>query len=252
MEIFYSNQIQGDSILLSEEESGHCVRVLRHRKGDEVKVSGGDGNLYKCILEEANPTAAKLRIESIEGGFGKHNYYLHMAVAPTKNIDRFEWFLEKATEIGVDEITPLCCDHSERKIIKTEREERVVVAAAKQSLKGEIPILHTLTNFVDFIAKSRSFDGVKLIAYCDSELIGEHGIAIKRIPISSAVSNEVERGKELRAIVLIGPEGDFSLEEIRAAADAGFIPISLGESRLRTETAAIVATSAFYLGSLSD
>lgn len=239
MEIFYSNDIKGDIITLSEQESSHCIRVLRNRRGSQVKVSGGDGNLYLCEIEDDNPARASLRILSIEGGFGRHNYYLHIAIAPTKNIDRFEWFLEKATEIGIDDITPLLCDHSERKVLKSEREERVIVAAAKQSLKGVLPTLHPLTDAGEFIAQSAGFDGVKLIAYCDSELIDAAGTAVKRVPISEALSP--------RAMVLIGPEGDFSLPEIQAAAAAGFIPVSLGDSRLRTETAALLAVSAMYL-----
>lgn len=239
MEIFYSNNINGDIISLSEQESIHCVRVLRNRKGSQVKVSGGDGNLYLCEIIDDDPQGAKLRILSIEGGFGKHNYFLHMAVAPTKNIDRFEWFLEKATEIGVDEITPLLCDHSERKVLKSDREERVILAAAKQSLKGAIPTLNPLTPVMDLIARSANFDGAKLIAFCDSELISAQGTVVRRVPISQAL------GKS--ALVLIGPEGDFSLQEIQAAANAGFLPISLGDSRLRTETAALMAVAAEYL-----
>ena len=121
MEVFYSNDIRDGRIRLSPEESAHCVKVLRHRAGDEVYVSGGDGNLYRCCLEEADSRAAVARVLSVEGGFGTHPYRLWMAVAPTKNIDRFEWFTEKATEMGVDRITPLLCAHSERKVYNQER-----------------------------------------------------------------------------------------------------------------------------------
>lgn len=250
MEVFYSNHIADGRITLSPEESTHCIKVLRHKVGDEVKVSGGDGNLYRCIIEEAGPRGAILSILSIEGGFGKHPYYLHIAVAPTKNIDRYEWFLEKATEVGIDEITPILCAHSERRVVKEERQERVVIAAAKQSLKGEIPTAHPLTPVKEFIDSAAGFEGGKYIAYCDSELINAEGNAIPRIPLTQALSQQEKGCGELRSIVLIGPEGDFSMEEIRHAAAAGFLPISLGESRLRTETAALTATLAHYLHKL--
>jgi 16S rRNA (uracil1498-N3)-methyltransferase len=251
MEIFYSNEINGDIITLSPKESAHCIRVMRNRIGSEVRVSGGDGNLYKCEVTDDNPESVHLRIISIEGGFGKHNYFLHIGIAPTKNIDRFEWFLEKGTEIGIDKVTPLLCDHSERKIFRQDRGERVIIAAAKQSLKGDVPSIDPLTSFHDFIAEAKLFDGGKFIAYCDSELIDNEGIPIRRISINKALSQTIDKYKILRTMVLIGPEGDFSLEEIKMAADAGFIPISLGESRLRTETAALVATLAHYLFLLS-
>ncbi len=247
MEVFYSNKISEGKIYLSPEESLHCIRVLRHKAGDEVKVSGGDGNLYRCIIEDDNIKSAILSIVSVEGGFGKHNYTLHIAVAPTKNIDRYEWFLEKATEVGIDAITPILCSHSERKIIKEERQERVVIAAAKQSLKGIIPQVNPLTPIKEFINSVSDFQGGKYIAYCDNELINNEGVAIKRKLLQCALKEQYAADSELKSIVLIGPEGDFSLDEIKAAAAAGFTPISLGESRLRTETAALTATLAHYL-----
>lgn len=247
MEVFYSNSIADGKIRLSPEETTHCIKVLRHKPGDEVKVSGGDGNLYRCTIEEVSGKCAELSIISIEGEFGKHPYYLHIAVAPTKNIDRYEWFLEKATEVGIDSITPILCAHSERKVVKEERQERVIIAAAKQSLKGEIPEAAPLTPFKEFIDSVRNFDGGKYICYCDNELINAEGNAIPRIPITEAIRRQTADGAELRSIVLIGPEGDFSLEEIHYAAAAGFTPVSLGESRLRTETAALTATLAHYI-----
>lgn len=246
MEVFYSNNISGDRILLSEEESQHCIRVLRHREGDQVKVSGGDGNLYLCEVVSDDPKGAVLHILSTEGGFGTHNYFLHIAVAPTKNIDRYEWFLEKATEIGIDEITPMLCDHSERKIIKDERGGKIILSAAKQSLKGFIPVLNSLTPSMEVIRQAESFDGIKCIAFCDHELVNSEGAAIPRIHISNALSDVFRKGESPKIMILIGPEGDFSRDEVRAAADAGFIPISLGDSRLRTETAAIFACTSVY------
>ncbi len=250
MEIFYSKKIKGDKITLSTEESAHCVRVLRYAKGDSVMVSGGDGNLYRCLLEKDSPVAAELQIVKIEGGFGGHNYFLHVAVAPTKNNERFEWFLEKATEIGVDEITPLLCDHSERKVVKEERMERVVLAAAKQSLKGFVPKVHPLTAFKEFISGTAHFEGKRLIAYCDRTLIDSEGVAVPRVPIMTALKSGLPgEGTASKAMILIGPEGDFSREEVQIAVNAGFVPISFGESRLRTETAALLAVSSLYLAS---
>ena len=147
MEVFYSNDISDGRVRLSPEESAHCVKVLRHRVGDEIFVSGGDGNLYRCSLVEADPRRAVAHVLSVEDGFGTHPYRLWMAVAPTKNIDRFEWFTEKAVEMGIDRITPLLCAHSERKVYNRERGQRIVVSAAKQSLKGAVPQLDELTPF---------------------------------------------------------------------------------------------------------
>lgn len=242
MEIFYSNHISDDKITLSPEETTHCLKVLRHKAGDEVKVSGGDGNLYRCRIEDDSTKCAILSILSTEGEFGRHNYYLHIAVAPTKNIDRYEWFLEKGTEVGIDRITPLLCARSERKVVKEERQERVVIAAAKQSLKGAIPQVDPLTPFKDVIALAKEFNGEKYIAHCDSDQA--------RKSLTQALQEQYSRNGELRSMVLIGPEGDFSMEEVRLATAAGFIPITLGESRLRTETAALTATLAHYLHKL--
>lgn len=251
MEVFYSNDIRDGRIRLSPEESAHCVKVLRHRVGDEVYVSGGDGNLYRCTLEEADSRAAVARVLSVEGGFGTHPYRLWMAVAPTKNIDRFEWFTEKATEMGVDRITPLLCSHSERKVYNQERGQRVIVAAAKQSLKGKVPQLDGLTPFRALMEELRSagFTGQKFIAYCDSDIAA--GLNT-RVPLTRAVAavkaeGEAAAGEALPgALFLIGPEGDFSSEEIAAAMEAGFTPLSLGPSRLRTETAAALCVAAVY------
>ena len=251
MEVFYSNDIRDGRIRLSPEESAHCVKVLRHRVGDEVYVSGGDGNLYRCTLEEADSRAAVARVLSVEGGFGTHPYRLWMAVAPTKNIDRLEWFTEKATEMGVDRITPLLCSHSERKVYNQERGQRVIVAAAKQSLKGKVPQLDGLTPFRALMEELRSagFSGQKFIAYCDSDIAA--GLNTRE-PLTGAVAavkaeGEAAAGEALPgALFLIGPEGDFSSEEIAAAMEAGFTPLSLGPSRLRTETAAALCVAAVY------
>ena len=237
MEIFYSNKIANGIATLSAEESAHCIRVLRHKIGDKIRVSNGDGNLYDCILLEDSPKEVKLEVLSVVENFGTHPYYLEMAVAPTKSIDRFEWFLEKATEIGVDHIVPLLCSHSERKVLRKDRAEKVVLSAAKQSLKGTLPKVEELTSCNRFIEQRKESNVLKLIAFCDSD--------IERITITQAINKLPQH--ENKACVLIGPEGDFSREEIKSAIEAGFIPISLGESRLRTETAAVLAVTSFYL-----
>lgn len=238
MEIFYSNSISQQRITLSETESHHCLKVLRHKVGDEIFVSGGDGNLYRCEIEEITPKSCFLKIISVEGGVGGHPYFLHIAVAPTKNIDRIEWFMEKATEMGIDKITPLLCKHSERKVFKKERGDKVILSAAKQSLKTALPLLDELTSFTDFISYTKEFDGKKYICFCDREAVGSDGSVHKRIPLTEAVDE--------KSLFLIGPEGDFSREEVLLAIDSGFIPVSLGESRLRTETAALLCVSATY------
>ncbi len=249
LDIFYSDNICGDRIFLSAEESSHCIRVMRNKIGDEVKVSGGDGNLYRCIVTKDDPKGAELHIEEVIKDFGTHDYYLHIAVAPTKHLERFEWFLEKATEMGIDEITPILCDHSQRRVFKTERGERILLSASKQSLKGVVPRLNSLTPVIDFIRSNKDFKGKKSIAYCDPELLNSEGDIIKRVSIEETLC-QMNKG-EKRMLFMIGPEGDFSQAEITAAADEGFIPISLGESRLRTETAATLCAAACYLRSIT-
>ena len=236
MEIFFSNNISGTLCCLNEEESAHCVRVLRHREGDEVFVIDGEGTLYTCRLADANPKSAQARIVREEPDWGAHPYYLQMAVCPTKNIDRYEWFAEKATEVGLDEIVPVIGEHSERKIFKTDRLKRILLSAAKQSLKGAVPKVVEPEALKDFINRVADEDAVKLIAICfegDSP----------RMSVAEALK-DFNGGK---IIILIGPEGDFSREEASLALQKGFRPIHLGPSRLRTETAATVAATAVYL-----
>ena len=248
MEIFYSNDISGESVRLNSEESAHCVRVLRHRVGDEIGVMDGQGTMLWCVLEEASPSAAVARIVRREPGFGSHPYRLTLAVCPTKNMDRYEWMAEKATEIGVDVIAPVIGERSERKVCKTERLERLVLSAAKQSLKAAVPVVSEPVSVLEFIktcgethsstpepsAGSSSPDGtLKLIAYCfDGEKV-----SIKDALAASQLKN---------VVVLIGPEGDFSPKEVAAAVRAGFKPVHLGSSRLRTETAALTAAESVY------
>lgn len=234
MELFYSNEIEGGYLRLNAEESVHCVKVLRHREGDSISVIDGEGTLYNCILTDASPKGAEARIESSEAGWGGHPYTLTLAVCPTKNNDRYEWFAEKATEVGVDVIAPVIGDRSERKVFKTERIRKILVSAAKQSLKAAVPEVLEPMSVREFIAGCPA-DALKLIAYCFE---GE----VPRTSVKAAL--EGFEGREI--IIMIGPEGDFSPEEAAAAVAAGFVPIHLGTSRLRTETAAVTAAEAAY------
>lgn len=231
MEIFFSDDICDGRVRLDAEESGHCVRVLRHRPGDEISVIDGRGTLYRCALEIADAKGAEARVIEAQPGFGAHSYHLTMAVCPTKNIDRFEWFVEKATEIGVDVIAPVIGERSERRVLKTDRLRRLTLSAAKQSLKAAIPTVAEPQSVRDFILAAPA-DALKLICYCFDD--------VERKQIQQLLP-----AKEI--CILIGPEGDFSPEEVALARERGWIPVSLGDSRLRTETAAVVAATAVYL-----
>lgn len=240
MEIFYSNDIEGGVLRLDAEESGHCVRVLRHREGDAVDVIDGRGTLLHCTLLDADPKGATARIDSREPGFGAHPYRLTMAVCPTKNIDRYEWFAEKATEIGLDVLAPVIGDRSERKVLKTERLERLVKSAAKQSLKGAIPEVLQPQTVRDYISGAPE-DAVKMICYCfdgPKRTVAEV-LRDLSLPAASSVPE---------ICILIGPEGDFSPDEADLALSRGWVPVTLGASRLRTETAALVAATMVYSG----
>ena len=212
------------SFTLSEEESQHAVRVLRLQAGDELEVVDGAGGYYFAVVTNPHPKHCEFQIKETITEYGKRDYRLHIAIAPTKNIERLEWFIEKCTEIGVDEITPILCRFSERKIIKPERLEKIIVSAAKQSLKAYFPILNPMCSFRDFIQQTTVSQ--KFIAHCyeqDKQLL-----------------QQVYQ-KSSDAVILIGPEGDFSPEEVQAAIQHQFQPVSLGSSRLRTETAGVVA-----------
>lgn len=228
MQLFYAPEISLPRYTLSEEESKHCTRVLRMAIGDELHLTDGRGNMYRCKVVDDNAKRCAVEVVETMAEYEPLTYGLVMAVAPTKIIDRFEWFLEKATEIGVTEIYPIECDHSERRQIKDEREQKVITAAVKQSLKAYHPKLHPMTPVREVMALD--FDGEKYIAHCDSSF-GEKEYLGKMIK---------KGGKNL---ILIGPEGDFSKEEINFAAQNGFKAVTLGRERLRTETAAVVATA---------
>jgi 16S rRNA (uracil1498-N3)-methyltransferase len=226
MQLFYTPDIDPSlpQYFLSEEESKHAVRVLRLAAGDEVTLIDGKGGLYKAEIKDAHPKRTILQINTVTAGFNKRNHYLHIAIAPTKNLDRVEWFLEKATEIGIDEITLIICQRSERKEAKVERLNKIITSAIKQSIKAYHPVLHAPVALNQFL--KQAFDGQKFIAHCDN---GEK--------ISLAQSIE----KQNRYLILIGPEGDFTPSEVDAALQNGYKAITLGESRLRTETAALEA-----------
>lgn len=223
MHVFYTPDID-TCPELPEEEAGHCLRVLRLGVGDEVMLTDGKGFFYKAVISAATGKRCQVKVvEKIEQEkFWKG--HLHLAMAPTKNMDRIEWFAEKATEIGFDELSFLNCRFSERKVIKTERIEKIVVSAMKQSLKARKPIVNEMTDFAKFM--QRDFQGQKFIAHCYE---GE----------KPSLKEVLKPGED--ALVLIGPEGDFSPEEVQKAEALGFQPISLGKSRLRTETAALIA-----------
>ena len=224
MNLFYNKNIIEPTTILPEEESKHIIRVLRKSVGDIIFFTDGIGAIYKCEIVDTNPKKCSINIIEKNMGDDYRNYKLHIAIAPTKNINRFEWFLEKSTEIGIDNITPLICYNSERREIKTTRLQKVITSAMKQSLKSFRPVLTEKESFNSII--NTPFDGEKYIAYIDNEVTLELSKAY--LPNKNA-------------LILIGPEGDFSHQEVEKAIAMGFLPVKLGKSRLRTETAGIVA-----------
>lgn len=228
MQLFYAPDLTPPLHTLSEEESKHCVRVLRLGCGDTLYITDGQGSLFCCEITDDHPKHCTVRVVSTQTEFEKRPYALTMAVAPTKNADRYEWFLEKATEVGVTAFVPLETEHSERRVFKPERAEKVITAAMKQSLKAYRPVLYPLTAFSKLV--QTPFGGRKLIAHCDTAQTS----AGKTYLPATLCAGEA-------ALVLIGPEGDFSPAEIALAAAHGFEEITLGQMRLRTETAALAA-----------
>ena len=224
MHIFFEENLQNALVELSPEESRHCTKVLRLKAGDEIGFVDGKGLFARARLVEVNAKSTTAAITQRELQ-SKRNFHLHIAVAPTKSIDRFEWFLEKATECGIEEITPIICAQSERKVIKPERLNKIIVAAMKQSQRAWLPRLNDVVKFKDFV-KSYSSDTPSFIAHCDEGA---------KNPLRDAY----QPGKDV--LIMIGPEGDFSPEEVQLARDKGIQAISLGQNRLRTETAALVA-----------
>ncbi len=224
MQLFYIPEIRGSEVTLDPDESKHAVKVLRLTEGSSVQIVDGKGGFHEAEIAEAHPKKCRLNILNSVLNFGLKDFRLHIAIAPTKNIDRLEWFLEKATEIGIDEITPLISEHSERKIVKLERLEKKMISAMKQSVKAYLPKLNESVHFNQLISSATEKE--KYIAHC----FKGNKTHLKRVV-----------NKAADVLVLIGPEGDFSPEEVQLAKNNGFTEISLGESRLRTETAGIVA-----------
>jgi 16S rRNA (uracil1498-N3)-methyltransferase len=229
MNLFYIPHIEGEIFELDEMESKHAVRVLRLGAGDPIVLVDGMGGWFEATIEDDHPKKCKCRIHSRMENFQPLSYGLHLAVSPTKNVDRFEWFLEKSTEIGITEITPLICRRSERKQIKMERLEKILISAMKQSLKAYKPTLHPALYLEDFLKLKT--DGVKGIAHC----------------YPTERSGVTEFGLSEHYTMLVGPEGDFTEEEVRLALKAGYTPFHLGQSRLRTETAAVYICTAVQL-----
>ena len=224
MQLFYTNNSESEFTLPSE-ESKHITKVLRKKEGDTLHFTDGKGQLL--ITEITSTDIRKTRVKIIKKieQEKQHNYYLHVAIAPTKNMDRFEWFLEKACEIGIDEITPIICDHSERKFVKKERGNRILLSAMKQSLKYHLPKLNEAISLNNFM--KQDFIGNKYIAHCENS---------EKIELKN-------KETEKRTLILIGPEGDFSVTEIEKSIENNYQAISLGNSRLRTETAGLVCVT---------
>ncbi|MBQ9588137.1 MAG: 16S rRNA (uracil(1498)-N(3))-methyltransferase [Bacteroidales bacterium] len=232
MQFFFAENTESDIFQLSEEESAHCIRVLRKAVGDTLHVVDGHGTLCVCTILEAHPKHCTVQVVERQSGYGRRPFALHLAVAPTKNAARLEWLVEKAVEMGVESITPIVCQHSERCVMKRERLDKIAISAMKQSLKAFLPIIHDPTPLADLLDEAHQSASLnhhstqRFIAYCD----GDH-----RTPLRDAYTPGSD------ALILIGPEGDFSPDEVHHALAAGFVPVTLGTSRLRTETAALAA-----------
>jgi 16S rRNA (uracil1498-N3)-methyltransferase len=225
MQLFYSKTIndQNTSFTFSKEESKHIVKVLRKKNNDLLHVTNGYGEIYTCKITLAHDKNCVVSIINKQKQ-DLPSYHLHVAIAPTKMNDRYEWFLEKATEIGINEITPIICDHSERKVVKLERLSKILESAMKQSLNAYLPILNKPIAFNEFVSQNSS--SVKYIAHCED---------------SDKISLKQALKPETNILILIGPEGDFSQKEIDLAASKKFQAVSLGKTRLRTETAGVIA-----------
>lgn len=226
MNLFFIENIDGEIAILPDDEARHCVQSLRKKVGDTIYFVDGKGGFYAGEITEANRKRCAVRIIEQQQNYHQPNVRLHIAIAPTKNISRLEWFLEKATEIGISEVTPLLCQRSERKHIRTDRLQKIMLTAMKQSLKAYLPKLNELTNFKDFILAQNSVKSRTFIAHCNE---GE-----------KPHLKDVCKVKQ-DTLILIGPEGDFSPEEVALALQHQYEAISLGKSRLRTETAGLAA-----------
>ncbi len=234
MQIFYSSEIKDGNALFSREESGHCLRVLRMRRGDSLTFTDGMGNLYDGVITTDDPKGMTVTITSVKSDPAPRSYRLHVAISPLKNDDRLEWFIEKAVETGIDVITPVVCNRSEKKKIRRERLEGIILSAMKQSARCLLPLLEEPEELDGFL--QRHVQGKRMIATCDP--------SFERIAITEAFAC----GEDVT--ILIGPEGDFTPEEVRAAITAGYVPVHMGTGRLRTETAGIAACCSVYLANI--
>lgn len=232
MQLFYVKKIDSEIIILNEEESKHAIRVLRKTTGDTLHIIDGEGGMYDTVIIDPNPKHCTVSVIKTQNEYEKLCYNLHIAIAPTKNIDRIEWFVEKATEIGISSFTMLRTEHSERKTVNDERLEKVIVSAMKQSVKAYKPMLNSMVSLAEFLKQDFS-DSQCFIAHCSTNFERTH---------LKDIINE-----NSNVVVLIGPEGDFSDNEIEMAIKRGFKSVSLGSSRLRTETAALYATTTVSL-----
>lgn len=232
MNVFYCPTITGNEALLSPEESTHCIRVLRLAKGDKVQLIDGKGGMFEARISVPDAKQCRLELQGTIIHQKNRDFSLHIAIAPTKSMQRFEWFVEKAVEIGIDTITPLLCQRSERRVLKTDRLHKLILSTMKQAVIPCLPVLNQLTDLRSFLAAFNESPGCCFIAHCaETE--------------RKTLKNAVIPGSDVT--VLIGPEGDFSPDEIGLAANNGFIPVTLGPNRLRTETAGIVACSTAFL-----
>jgi 16S rRNA (uracil1498-N3)-methyltransferase len=230
MDLFYCPEISGPEIILPEEESKHCIRVLRLRKNDTIYLTDGKGILSRALLLEPDPGKTRVKIIDSTVDYRKRKYRLHIALAPTKSSERFEWFLEKATEIGIDEITPLICSRSERETINIQRGERILISAMKQSQRAYLPLLHQTCNLRKLLSEVNAKS--KIITHCNTS----------DLPL---ISEKFVNGDPV--VILIGPEGDFTMDEVEIASANGFAGASLGPFVYRTETAGVMACHAFNL-----
>ncbi|NSW93701.1 MAG: 16S rRNA (uracil(1498)-N(3))-methyltransferase [Bacteroidales bacterium] len=225
MHIFYSPDIENNLYILDEKESRHCIRVLRMSKGTPVRLIDGKGNLYEGVISHPDQKRCIVEIKSVIPDFEKRNYHLHIAISQLKNQERFEWFVEKSVEIGIDEITPLICRNTEKQSVKKDRINNIITSAMKQSVKAYRPVFNDPVPFERFV--ERELDGTRMIAHC----MGNYP--------RSGIREVYTAGDS--AVILIGPEGDFSMDEISIASEHGFKHVHLGNSRLRTETAGVTA-----------
>lgn len=230
MQIFYAPGIKGKTHVLDENESKHCIRVLRMRRGTIVRLIDGKGTLYEGYISDPDPKNCCITITDVINDFERRNYRLHIAISPLKNPERFEWFVEKSVEIGIDEITPIICRNTEKSGLKPDRINNLIISAMKQSIKTDKPVLNIPHTFADFVMLDLS--GIRMMAHCND------------ISGKNKIDQVYLKGND--AVILIGPEGDFSQEEIKLATENGYLPIHLGSSRLRTETAGIAACHSVY------